>query len=800
MKIFSSHKRSRVARKTPHRAGTQSLSQFFSLRYQRGRLVQQLIGFLGVIAIVVAIQGWIYPFTYRVGDRFPNGLSARMTFKVVNNFETSRIAKERERLVPLIFRNDSSTLKLAPDQLKAALGAIAEAKTLTDLSLEVRQAFGLIEGPSIPKIDLTNPTQGGAIDVSTDVRFRFEQLKQAITPLDARQSDTHISSIIDEFTRLIQPLYKTGIIDARDLTRRDLGLDSPLAIVDANVELPRPNPLEDTELWIAVSITDVALSDLLNDAGFLGHRWSDFPRLETIRQPLEQWMRNQVRHTLEYDQANTQLARRWAGKQVEPVYDLINEGDEFLPPDGIVDRNLLNILIAEYEASLELFTFETRLARAAIVFLMVLILLVIASWYLFRFESGLINSWARLSVLLSVIALAVLIGRLTSFDPVRGEVAIVVATSMIIAVAYNQRLAVATAFLISLLIAMATRINFAQFTVMLSAATIAITSLQRVQSRSTIIKAGFLSGLLTFVVAWGMEILLYPSDSLYYWFDPLLLQLCLKYAGWCVLAGFILAGSMPFIESTFGVVTGISLLEMSDPSHPLLQELVRRAPGTYNHSIALATIGEAAAKEIGADGLLVRVGAYFHDIGKIPKAEYFIENRPSGAVNRHDTLAPAMSTLIIIGHVKDGVELAEEYHLPQVLIDFIEQHHGTTLVEYFFHAANKKADEEPDRKQDVEESAFRYPGPKPQTKEAGILMLADCVESASRTLSEPTPARIRTLVHQLTMKRLLDGQFDECSLKLSEIHQIEESLIKSLISMHHGRIVYPESTKVQKTA
>ena len=208
-------------------------------------------------------------------------------------------------------------------------------------------------------------------------------------------------------------------------------------------------------------------------------------------------------------------------------------------------------------------------------------------------------------------------------------------------------------------------------------------------------------------------------------------------------------GVLPFIEKMFGIVTGISLLEMGDPSHPLLQELIRRAPGTYNHSIAVGTIAEAAAKEIGADSLLVRVGAYFHDVGKIPKAEYFIENRHAGAPNKHETLAPAMSTLIIIGHVKDGVDLAEEYHIPHRLIDFIEQHHGTTLVEYFYHAANQKAIEDPERKLDVEESAYRYPGPKPQTREAGILMLSDCVESASRTLSEPTPARITHLVQRI---------------------------------------------------
>jgi putative nucleotidyltransferase with HDIG domain len=244
------------------------------------------------------------------------------------------------------------------------------------------------------------------------------------------------------------------------------------------------------------------------------------------------------------------------------------------------------------------------------------------------------------------------------------------------------------------------------------------------------------------------------------------------------------------------VVTDISLLEMSDISHPLLQELVRRAPGTYNHSISVATIGEAAADRIGANGLLVRVGAFFHDIGKMLKPQYFVENMTEGSKSRHEDLAPAMSTLIIIGHVKDGVDVAQQHNLPQRLIDFIEQHHGTTLVEYFFHEAAKQADRQPDHKTDAEESSFRYPGPKPQSREAGVMMLADAVESASRTLSEPTPKRIGRLVHDITLKRLLDGQFDDSSLTLSEIRIIEDSLIKSLTAIYHGRIKYPE----QRTA
>ena len=204
-----------------------------------------------------------------------------------------------------------------------------------------------------------------------------------------------------------------------------------------------------------------------------------------------------------------------------------------------------------------------------------------------------------------------------------------------------------------------------------------------------------------------------------------------------------------------------------------MQELVRRAPGTYNHSINVASIAEAAADAIGANGLLVRVGAYFHDIGKMLKPSYFVENQgPEG--NRHESLQPAMSTLVIIAHVKDGADLARQHHLPQSIIDFIEQHHGTTLVEYFYRREAQRLKDDPDAGE-VDETTFRYPGPKPQTKEAGVLMLADVVESASRALVDPTPARIESLVHDLAMKRLLDGQFDECGLTLSELHTIEDS-------------------------
>ncbi len=261
---------------------------------------------------------------------------------------------------------------------------------------------------------------------------------------------------------------------------------------------------------------------------------------------------------------------------------------------------------------------------------------------------------------------------------------------------------------------------------------------------------------------------------------------------WALVACFIVSGLLPAIEKVFGVLTDLSLLEYGDPAHALLQQLVQRAPGTYNHSINVASLAEAAAEAIGARGLLVRVGAYFHDIGKMLKPHYFVENQGREG-NKHESLNPAMSTLVIIAHIKDGADLARQHHLPQPLIEFIQQHHGTTLVEYFYNRASRENEGKPEEDQtDIDESNFRYPGPKPQTKEIGVLMLADAAESASRALVDPTPARIEGLVHDLAMKRLLDGQFDECGLTLSELAIIEESLVKSLTAVYHGRVKYPD--------
>jgi putative nucleotidyltransferase with HDIG domain len=307
-----------------------------------------------------------------------------------------------------------------------------------------------------------------------------------------------------------------------------------------------------------------------------------------------------------------------------------------------------------------------------------------------------------------------------------------------------------------------------------------------IRKREKLIYVGLLSGGVAILLNLLMETIDDQSLGL-----TLLVQSL--FAGlWTVLASSVIYSLLPFIEHAFDVLTDLRLIELGDVAHPLLQELIRRAPSTYNHSVTVGSIAEAAAESIGGRGLLCRVGAYFHDIGKMLKPGYFIENQSTEG-NRHDSLVPAMSTLVIIAHIKDGSDLGRQHHLPQPIIDLIAQHHGTTLVEYFYGLARKESDPEDG---EVDESSFRYPGPKPQTKEAAVLMLADAVESASRTLVDPTPARIESIVREIAERRLDDGQFDESGLTLRELRTIERSLAMSVASIYHGRIKYPD----QKTA
>ena len=304
------------------------------------------------------------------------------------------------------------------------------------------------------------------------------------------------------------------------------------------------------------------------------------------------------------------------------------------------------------------------------------------------------------------------------------------------------------------------------------------------ENRNTILKAGmytaFIMGL--FVIA-GDIFGGYPTANI-----PLKIAFVLING---IAGSFIALGLLPVIENIFDYTTDIKLLELANLEHPLLGDMMVTAPGTYHHSIIVGNLSRAAAEGIGAHPLLTRVAAYYHDIGKLKMPHYYIENRTSSE-DAHKDLTPNMSALIIMSHAKEGAELAREYRIGRKLTDIIQQHHGTSLVSYFY---NKAKEQEDPTLHVIKEKDFRYPGPKPQTKEAGIIMLADAVEAASRVLEDPTPKRIENHVQQIVENIFLDGQLDDCELTLKDLHAIQKSFIAILIGIFHQRIEYPERTQ-----
>ena len=295
------------------------------------------------------------------------------------------------------------------------------------------------------------------------------------------------------------------------------------------------------------------------------------------------------------------------------------------------------------------------------------------------------------------------------------------------------------------------------------------------RKRTRVIWAGVFAGLLQLVMLILLE---------HFWIIRPERYLIILVNG--LVSGVIVLGVLPVFEYILQTVTNISLLELADFHHPVLQRMILEAPGTYHHSLIVGNLSDTACAAVGANPLLARIGAYYHDIGKLQKPEYFIENQDIQR-NKHDALSPTMSKLIIMNHVKEGVELAKKYKLSPILWDFIQQHHGNSLVYYFY----RRALEDKEEDQEVAEEGFRYPGPKPNTKETAVVLLADSVEAATRSLKDPVPAKIEEVVHKIINNKFIDGQLDECDLTLKDIEKISSVFTKILSGIYHSRVNYP---------
>ncbi|AYB45595.1 HDIG domain-containing metalloprotein [Paenibacillus lautus] len=322
---------------------------------------------------------------------------------------------------------------------------------------------------------------------------------------------------------------------------------------------------------------------------------------------------------------------------------------------------------------------------------------------------------------------------------------------------------------------------------------VAIFSIHRASQRSTMLKGGIMASLFGALIVFIM--LLLNNDT--WTTTETLYSIGFAIAGG-LLTAILVIGLMPFFEVTFGILSALKLVELSNPNHPLLRKLLTETPGTYHHSVMVGNLSEAAAEAIGANGLLCRVGSYYHDIGKTKRPIYFIENQ-NNMENPHDSIEPKLSKSIIVAHARDGVEMLKEYKLPKPIRDIAEQHHGTTFLHYFYHKAVRQAEEQ-GVEPDFTEDDFRYPGPKAQSKESAIVGIADSVEAAVRSLRKPTVEQVESMIEKIIKGRLDDHQFNDCDLTMKELDIIAKTLKETVMGIFHSRIEYPEDVKRPKLA
>jgi putative nucleotidyltransferase with HDIG domain len=583
--------------------------------------------------------------------------------------------------------------------------------------------------------------------------------------------------IAETALKLIGPILKRGVVNEKDL----LDPDSDKGVVIWNVQTheERRNfpPFSFLDLKEAKNRLRIQADHLTPSMG------KELPPI--VLRIAEHFLRP----NLTFNKNETEERKMRAKEKVNPVYFQVKRGEVILRPgDRVQEEHLLKIRVlrkAQERSHIlsiligvglltflllaSLFEFSTKNIRKV----------TLSQKDLFFFSGALVGTIGLLKLFLLVTDilgeefLSIPSSSYLYLFPIAGG-------AMLTRIVINSEVAILFTLLSSYLSAtlMGNQLFFFIFTFI--GGVVGAHRVARCEQRSILIKAGLTVGVVNLVMIFSYNLISGDPFKI-----VLISDLIMGFLGGTLASVFVI-GVTPIIESLFGYTTDIKLLEWANMDNPLMKDLILQAPGTYHHSVIIGSLVEAGAKSIAANPLLARVSAYYHDIGKLKKPLYFIENT-GGVDNKHDHLTPSMSSLILISHVKDGVELARKNRLGQRIAHIIQQHHGTSLTSYFYQKA--KEEENPEMGS-LNEADFRYPGPKPQTKEAGIVMLADAVEAASRTLSEPTPSRIRSLVQRIIKDIFLDGQLENCELTLRDLHQIEESFTRILTAIFHQRIDY----------
>ncbi|MDP6601799.1 MAG: HDIG domain-containing protein [Phycisphaerales bacterium] len=708
-----------------------------------------VIVFLFLIAVSLLVTWSREQIKVRDGQVMSTTRVNRLDFEVEDVAATEARREEAMNASPRIYRTNDAYLERLEASLLGLPAAVAGMTTVDEVTPELVEQFALTP-------EAVAALQSMSVDGEPTIAWKGEVLR--LTHDLLRRTPLMSSQEFQVFTTT--PPANRAILDAGD---RLLQPYQAAAI---------PLPAEPGQA------VDPRLAETVSRSGFP----------EKIVPTIEARLVVAGQPTVLLDIDLSEQQRATAAERVEPIIGTHRRGDViWRRGDVLTAKQYQNAMLetSQFAAAAPILT--RWLPRLGGIGLLAMLAVFIGA-YTTVSTPRIARNWLRLVALCALMAGMLAVSVLITIEAPGFLFAAAIAPTLLVVtvacLAYGQRMAMFLAFMQCALVAMALEQPMGWFILIVAGCGTNIAQLREVRQRQTLIRASAVTAIVLGIGGFLLGMVEYPDFAIA-WGQALANALLASFAA--LFVGFFVLGILPSIERIFDITTGMTLADLRDPRQPLLRQLQQLAPGTFNHSRQVADIAEAATEAIGGDALLAYVGGLYHDIGKMNKPEYFVENQ--SGYNRHRELKPSMSLLIIIGHVKDGIELAREYDLPRDIMHFIESHHGTTLVEYFYHAANREAIEAGE--DPISEMNFRYPGPRPRSKEVAVLMIADAVESAARAMPDPNPGRIEALVRDISRKRLLDHQFDECGLTFSDLAKIEDAIVAKLNAIYHARVSYP---------
>lgn len=745
-----------------------------------GRLAQTLddtfkirrLSLLFLFALALSIllfYDFDFSYSVRIGEKVSRDIKSPLNIEVIDEVATEEKRKSAERNVPIVFDYDRSVFEELYNQVYSSFRRMREEMRTVTLSRDDFERFDqvkkLFEYKDEFEKSLGRPVSDQTFEWLIENRFSL-RIESLLTQTLDRWSD---DKIVEGLDKIVEGRREVLI---REVTREGRGREQTASV---------------RELKNLSRFDEFPVVKNPQSRGFT----------TTDQRLFEEFAHSLLSPNVTLNRQETETRRQKARNEVLPIVIAVKK-NQIIVPEGSVVQPIHATLLAEIENQR---SGRNRNFVALVASVMFVVMILVFSSYLRRFTLNRVKVEPKEIVMMGVVTLTVVAFAKffifltnTAFSTAFGSMIPESAFLFAAPVAAGPMLVgllifageVVWIFTLFLAVVLGLMVDM-KFSFMLVTIVGGLASARGVfgcKTRNDLYLAGVRTGLVNALMVMLVITVQHFGDESY--MRQLLWTVPAGF-GSGMLSAFIAMMLIPGLETLFNVTTDVKLLELSNLNHPLLKEMIVKAPGTYHHSLVVGSMVEAAAEDIGANPLLAKVMSYYHDIGKTEHAQYFIENQKPG-MNPHDHLSPHMSKTILIAHVKDGVELGLQYKLGKSIIDGIVQHHGTTLIAFFYNRALELQDEAVDQ---VHEDDFRYPGPKPQFREAALIMLADSIEAASRSLDEPTPVRLQNIVKNIIQRKFMDGQLDECNLTLKGLTYIEESFTRILLGIYHQRIDYP---------